>query len=124
MKLKIDEATGLPELDEGMYWFITPTIISIVKKLPDTEWAPRIPLFVNGDTEGKVVPTGWFRRKKLYRCVNVTEPVYRRDYKWQEVTDRGNLLDRCEEVFNEWKEYKERVKLYGAYPPNRFESVE
>lgn len=138
--MKIDEATGLPELPEGYVWHIKEHEIRI-EELRWTNWRShsfsglydRPFKWETREVSSKVKK--WWRFPKTVTTTEYRdqygEPVRVKRYderdsygytleKPDPVT-KDNLLERCEAVYTEWQEQIEREKLYGLYPPNKFE---
>lgn len=147
MTIKIDEATGLPELPEGHYWYISAEHVQIRKHRPDGDWVrytlngyPSTP----GDEERvekrvvEVLDTSTFlnrlfrlreevtENRRVNRSTKVAGGRYGTtlpDYHPKESrvpTTRANLLERCEDVYTAWRHRVDTETIYGSYPPRKF----
>lgn len=145
----IDKKTGLPELPEGYFWRINPFSVEIHIELDDTEWAEYDPFWSNYNPESfryqydyrEVVKTRevrkWFRTKteeytarerrevnRSYLEVSVMSdilfPEFDRPFPSRATILPEDVLPLCEKALREW----EAKKLYGDYPPKKFEGGE
>lgn len=141
-RYEIDDATGLPKLPEDHFWSVYPNRVVIRKSLPPTEWSKvRRTGFVDylGREETRstsVQPKNLFKKEKVekeYRLVNryeevahmVSDPTgeviqHRNGFEevLREPVTKENLLALCEKATDKW----EAQKIYGDYPPKKFEA--
>lgn len=150
-EIKIDEATGLPELPEGQFWDIQEDFIAIRENAEPSEWRDALQPQAFYDNFAHTRETRavirMVEKKSWMRKVTVGEPVLQvRDINQSQIVrskkygewdttyspiprcvesdpvTRENIVERCTEILFQWEMEKARQGLYGHYPPNKLEA--
>lgn len=141
---EIDPATGLPRLPDGMRWNIQANVIAIERFVPAGEWgtSPLLWDYEIRDTEISAKVRRWWggyvtrtETRTEYRNKEYYAEVFSVKYgKWEwgaycslprgnDPVTPENLLERTTDVLKRYNAKTRLTKIYGTYPPKKFEGA-